>query len=73
MKVGYEIRYSSGRRGQVTYKTKAKALASIRNTIKNNSLTQRKQVGAIGMKVISRKLYEREIQPMKNTKDFIRN
>ena len=73
MAKGYEIRYASGKKGQVTYKTKGKALTSIKNTIKNNSLKQRKQVGAIGMRVVSRDLYPREVSEMKRAKNFIRN
>ena len=69
---GYLIKYKSGRRGNSVYKTRAKALRAIRDTIKNNSLETRQQVGAVGMTVVSRDLYDREVEPMKRAKDFIR-
>jgi len=53
------------------YKTRTKAMQSIKNIIRNNSLKKRQMVGYIGLRIKEVGLYEREIKPMKAAKDFI--
>jgi hypothetical protein len=55
------------------WKNCSKAQNHIKGVIKNNSISQRKQTGFVGLKTKRVKLNERESNEMKRTKDFIRD
>jgi hypothetical protein len=74
VKYGYMLksRTRGGGKNELIYKTRSKANKDKKAILKNNSLEKRKRVGLVGLKIVRKKLYPREIEEMKKAKWFIR-